>query len=39
MRRRRIRSPRKDRQVFRNTASKTISANVTPMIMRGGYRL
>lgn len=39
MTRRRIRSPRKDRRVFRQTANKTVAANVKPMIMRGGYRL
>lgn len=39
MTRRRIRSARKDRKIFRNTASKTVAANVKPVIMRGGYRL
>ena len=39
MTRRRISSRRKDRRIFRQTANKTVSANVTPMIMRGGYRL
>lgn len=36
---RRSTSPRKDRRIFKKTASRTKSINVKPMAMRGGVRL
>lgn len=32
-------SPHKDKQVFRNTATRSKAININPVIMRGGIRL
>lgn len=31
--------PKKDRKIFRNTASKSKLVNIAPKVMRGGIRL
>lgn len=34
-----LKSEKKDRQVFRQTAAKTKRINIAPKVMRGGIRL
>lgn len=34
-----LKSARKDKQVFKETATKTKRVNITPKVMRGGIRL